>query len=92
MPTSNYPTIDFLLDYNDGNVVVMASATVKASSFTSHNGTTGHDEFADLGVSLTTDADGILAAGTLSVAAATRVRFRVENFQGAAGFKEVVTT
>lgn len=92
MPTSNYPAIDFKLDYNNGTVVKMASASVKVSKYVSHNSGTGHDEFTDVGGTLTTDADGILAGGTLSVAAGTRVRFRVENFQGASGFKELVTT
>lgn len=90
---SNYPVIDFLFDYNDGDVVAMAGATVKVSSFTTHNATTGHDEFTAIAGTLTTDSEGILAAGTLAtVPVGTRVRFRVENFQGASGFKEVVTT
>ncbi len=80
---SNYDAAQIWIDNHDGTLTAAVSATVKAWDV---------DADMDLGVSLLTDGDGILAAGTLAVAVGTVVRFRVENFHGRAGFAEVTTT
>lgn len=79
---SNYPTIDVFFVESDGARTAAASTTVKV-----RNTATNTDI-----ATLTTDSNGHIAAGTLSVAAGTLVRFRVENYQGRAHSVDVVTT
>ncbi|HEY8562789.1 MAG TPA: hypothetical protein VIL74_20595 [Pyrinomonadaceae bacterium] len=43
-------------------------------------------------VTVQTDSNGLVAAGSVSVAAGSRIRFRVENEQGLAGSVTQVTT
>ncbi|HWQ34342.1 MAG TPA: hypothetical protein VNQ79_15950 [Blastocatellia bacterium] len=78
---SNYVAFDVLIE-NNGQAVPAAGATVKVWNVTAD---------ADLGVTLTADSSGIVAAGTLNVPAGTLVRFRVEDFHGRAGFAEQTT-
>jgi hypothetical protein len=83
MPVSNFSTLDSYIDNEDGTITYPNGAQVKAFDVT-HN--------TELGVVGNTDANGILAGGTLPVVAGTRVRFRIENYQGWAGCEEKVTT
>lgn len=49
------------------------------------------DEGTELDV-VTTDGDGRIVAGTVSVDAGSRIRFRVENYFGLAGSVSQITT
>ncbi len=73
---SNYEA--FRLLYNDeyGRTQAFASVTVKVRG--------SHNNFASDIATLTTDSNGEVTGGTLSVDAGTRVRFRVENYLGLA--------
>jgi hypothetical protein len=80
---SNFPAFDIPIDDDDGALGFAGVLTVKIWDVT--NG-------ADLGT-VTSNAQGHVAAGTLAVATGTRVRFRIEHDgQGRAGFNEIVTT
>ena len=76
----------FRLVYNDENGRLQAFPSVSVKVRTSDD-----DYAADL-TTLTTNSDGEIAAGTLAVDAGTRVRFRVENYQGLAASLTQVTT
>lgn len=79
---SDYPTIDVFFVESDGMRTPAASTDVIV-----------YDTVTEADIdTLTTDVNGHLAAGTLSVAVGTLVRFRVENFQGRAHSVDVVTT
>ncbi len=41
---------------------------------------------------VTSDSNGLIAAGTVAVAVGTRIRFRVENHEGLAGSVTQITT
>jgi hypothetical protein len=76
----------FRLMYNDENGRLQAFPSVSVKVRTSAD-----DYAADL-TTLTTDANGEVAAGTLAVPAGTRVRFRVENYLGLAASLTQITT
>ena len=80
---SNYGGFDVRVRKNDGTEIVCANATIKVWR---------QDTNADLGITLTTDATGWLAGGTLSGNAGTPVIFRLEKYQGRTAFREVTTT
>lgn len=81
---SNYEA--FRLMYNDENGRLQAFASVSVKVRTSA------DNYAADLTTLTTNSDGEIAAGTLSVAVGTRARFRVENYQGLATSLTQITT
>jgi len=71
MPSSVYGTFNVLLfNSADSSVKTVPGATVKLYDATNH---------VDLGVTLTADSFGNIAAGAVAVAAGTVVRFRVED-------------
>lgn len=87
MPTSNYG--GFQVDYNleDGTAPVsFATQAVKVRDVTNS---------ADLS-DLTSDGAGAIAAGTLSVAVGTKIRFSFSitsgAYKGVCAFKEILTT
>lgn len=79
---SNYSEFHVYRESNYGVIESVAGASVKVFNA---------DAGAELAV-LTADADGLIAAGTLNVAAGTRVRFRIENLSGLAGSITQITT
>ena len=72
--------------FNDenGRLQSFPSVTVKVR--------TSADSYAADLTTLTANADGEIAAGTLAVAAGTRARFRIENYLGLAASLTQVTT
>ena len=71
---SNYAQFDVTLKDKDGLLVHLGSETLQV-----------HDLDADASLgTVTSDSDGIVAAGTLAVDAGTRVSFRIENYHGLA--------
>lgn len=82
MPTSSYQSFDVTKRGADGAVVPLPGITVKVYDATNN---------ANL-PNLTTDINGIIAAGTFNVAAGTRIIFRIENYQGSAGSITQITT
>lgn len=78
---STYEQFD-VVEWVNGLKVPRADVEVKAWDATSD---------VDLGVTLTTDSEGIIASGTLSVPAETVIWFRVENYNGLAGVLEKIT-
>jgi hypothetical protein len=83
MPSSSYVSEEVYIDNEDGTRTFVPLTQVKGWDV---------DADTDLGVIGTTDADGVLAGGTLSVSAGTTIRFRVESYHGRAGYTEQVTT
>jgi 5-hydroxyisourate hydrolase-like protein (transthyretin family) len=81
---SNYQA--FRLVFNDeyGRTQAFPSVSVKVR--------TSADNYAADLTTLTTNSDGEVASGSLSVAAGTRVRFRVENYLGLAASLTQITT
>ncbi len=80
---SNYATTQVVIDNHNGTVTVVAGAAVKAWNV---------DAATDLGAVANTDSQGFIPAGTLNVNVGTKIRFRVENYQGRAAFTEFTTT
>lgn len=79
---------EFLVEFRDENGVV---APVEAGVDVAVYDTVALADAAES--PLTTDSSGLIAAGTLAaVAAGTRVRFRVENYNGLAGSWTQITT
>lgn len=76
----------FRLVYNDENGRMQAFASVSVKVRTSA------DAYAADLTTLTTNADGEIVDGTLSVDVGTRARFRVENYLGLAASITQVTT
>lgn len=76
----------FRLMYNDENGRLQAFPSVSVKVRTSD------DNYAADLTTLTTDANGEVAGGTLSVPIGTRVRFRVENYLGLAASLTQITT
>jgi hypothetical protein len=78
---SNYDAVRVIKSDGNGNVEQIAGATVVAQR-------------ADTNVDLqtfTTDENGEIAAGSFNIPAGTRVRFRVQNYQGLAGSISQIT-
>lgn len=82
MPTSNYETFDVVVRKKDGSTLKLDNVTLSIHDATND---------ADLGT-VTTDANGVVAAGTVSVSAGTLILFRIENYNGMAGSIPQVTT
>jgi hypothetical protein len=80
---SNFTTFEAIIDNGNGSTTPVPSTSIKAWDTVAD---------VDLGAVATSDANGIVAGGTVAVAAGTRVRFRIENFHGRAGYEEQVTT
>ena len=81
---SNYAA--FRLIYNDefGRTQAFAGVTVKVR--------TSANNYASDVATLTSDGNGNIIAGTLSVPAGSRARFRIENYQGLAASITQITT
>lgn len=78
---SNTPTFPVELDNGDGTTTRIASTACKVSA---------PPYSSDL-ATVTTNSDGIFPTTAVSPAAGTLLRIRVENYQGRAGYVEVVT-
>ncbi len=79
---SNYDEFSVLIEANSGVINQAPSVAVKVYN-------------ADTSTEITTlnaDINGHIASGTLNVEPGTRVRFRVENYQGLAGSMTQITT
>jgi hypothetical protein len=81
---SAYTAFKMLYKNDQGQLVAFASVSVKVR--------TSDDNYAADLTTLTTDANGEIAAGTLAVPVGTRVRFRIENYQGLANSLTQITT
>lgn len=79
---SNYSGFEVLIDNDNGTITPVPSQTVKVYDVT--NSTALSD--------LASDANGHVAAGTLSVAVGTSVRFSASKANGQCGYKEELTT
>ena len=79
---SNYEEFYLMLRDETGNLITVAGADVIIYDV---------DSAADLDT-VTTDADGLIAAGTVAAPAGSRIRFRVENYNGLAGSATQITT
>lgn len=79
---SNYE--EFYLNFRDENGVLVIVPSTDVIIY-------DVDTAADIDT-VTTDSDGLVASGTVSVAVGSRIRFRVENYQGLAGSVTQITT
>lgn len=79
---SNFLTFDVLIDNDDGTATPVGSQTVKVYDVT--HATALADK--------ASDANGVVAGGTLPVAAGTLIRFSVSRADGLNGCAEQVTT
>lgn len=78
---SNYAGFHVYVEDENGRITAVPSVSVKISN---SSGT--------LLTTVTTDSNGYISPGTVSVSAGTRIRFRVENYNGLAGSCSQVTT
>lgn len=83
---SDYPEMTLIYYDEYGRTQLFASATVKVR--------TDDDNYASDVATLTSDANGIIPTGTLSVPVGSRARFRIENYnsKGIAGMVTKITT
>jgi hypothetical protein len=79
---SNYASFHVQIDNLDGTFPPVATATVKI-----HNAASGA-----LLATVTADADGIVAGGTVTLAVGSRLRFKTDLGDGRAGWAEQLTT
>lgn len=80
---SNYATFDVVKRGKDGSTTALAGVTLKITNASA--------PYAALGT-VTTDASGVVAAGTVNVSVGTLILFRIENYNGMAGSIPQVTT
>lgn len=80
---SNYPAFEVKIDNDDGSFTPVPLQTVKVRDVTNSTNLTD----------VASDANGIVAAGTLSVDVGTLIRFTVEGRSDRrVGMSEVITT
>lgn len=79
---SAYAAFDVLIEAEDGTMVPVPLQTVKVYDFT--NSAALSD--------LATDANGHIAAGTVTPAAGTTIHFSADLGDGRKGYAEIVTT
>lgn len=79
---SNYPGFEVKVDDDNGSVTLLPLQTIKVYDVT--NGVALSD--------IASDANGLVAAGSLAVAVGTRIRFSFNRADGICGFSEVITT
>lgn len=79
---SNYPGFEVKIDNDDGSQTMLPLQTLKVYDVT-------NDEALD---DVNSDANGLVAAGTLDVDAGTRIRFSFSRPDGICGFAEIFTT
>ena len=82
MPTSNYSGFDVLIDNEDGSYTPAPSITLNIAKAA---------DGSSLGT-VASDTDGIVAPGTVSVSAGTRIRFSGDLGDGRVGYCEAVTS
>jgi hypothetical protein len=79
---SNYPGFEVKIDNDDGTTTLLPLQTIKVYDVT--NSAALSD--------IASDANGLVAPGSLTVDAGTRIRFSFSRTDGICGFSEVVTT
>lgn len=79
---SNYDTFDVLKRNSDGTITPLGGVTINIWDSANN---------ASLGTT-TSDANGVVAAGTVSVPVGTKIIFRLENYFGRAGDTDQITT
>jgi hypothetical protein len=79
---SNYPGFEVKIDNDDGTTTLLPLQTVKVYDVT--HSTALSD--------IASDANGLVATGSLAVAVGTRIRFSFSRADGICGFSEVITT
>lgn len=79
---SNYPGFEVKIDDDNGSTTLLPLQTVKVYDVT--NSTALAD--------IASDANGLVAPGSLAVAVGTRIRFSFSRADGICGFSEVLTT
>jgi hypothetical protein len=79
---SNYPGFEVKIDNDDGSTTLLPLQTVKVYDVT-------HDTALS---DIATDANGLVAPGTLSVDAGTKIRFSFSRADGICGYSEILTS
>jgi hypothetical protein len=79
---SNYPAFEVKIDNNDGSETLLPLQTVKVYDVT--HSTPLSD--------VASDANGLVAAGSLAVDAGTTIRFSFSRTDGICGYAEILTT
>jgi len=79
---SDYTGFEVKVDNDDGTVTMLPLETVKVYDVTNE------EELDDL----TSDAEGLIAPGSLDVDAGTLIRFSVQRVDGISGYADQLTT
>lgn len=82
MPTSNYSGFDLLVDNGDGTATPVANQAVSFYNIS--------DDVAIVGT-VSSDADGHVAGGTLNVNPGTQVRYYFVTTKGICAYEETTT-